>query len=97
MNREKSGLLELLQERKAWTGYDERRAQDLPVYAVPARTEAQMSSVFAAARDHAAVNASDPFAHGRMLCHLTRGLDEPGAVAKAAKSAMEARRLAVPV
>jgi hypothetical protein len=47
-------------------------------YTAPIWTQAQTDHLRRAASLHAQANPSDPFAYGRMLCHLRRGIETPG-------------------
>lgn len=46
-------------------------------YTAPVWTPAQTEMLRRAASHHAQANPSDPFAYGRMLCHLRRGIEAP--------------------
>lgn len=42
---------------------------------------------------HALADRTDPFAKQRMKLHLTKGLDDPDEVAKAAQQVLKARQM----
>lgn len=61
------------------------------VYRVPVWNDTDKARQREAALLHAEVNASDPFAFGRMVLHLERGLDRSDDVATDAKSKLRVR------
>jgi hypothetical protein len=54
-------------------------------FTAPIWTPTQMNVLRRAASMHAEANRSDPFAYGRMLCHLKRGIEVPGGVISESK------------
>ena len=81
--KEHSELLKLLDQRHRELGLGDGKSFREPTgdKVVQAR----------AADLHAEANKSDPFARGRMLLHLHRGIDSVGDVEKAARSILAAR------
>lgn len=82
MNREQSNLLTLLNENKAW---------ELPPWRRPDVGPRELVRIEQAARAHAQVNRSDPFAYMRTKHYLIIGLDRADSVYRAAQSILNAR------
>lgn len=80
--RERSELLELLNSRKSW---------DLPAYKVPQYKPHEIAKIEEAARQHAALNDSDPFAYYRICLYMRLGFELASDISKESKSALSRR------
>jgi hypothetical protein len=83
VKKEHSELLKLLDQRHKELGLGDGKPFRTPTL--------DRNAVERAADLHAEANKSDPFARGRMLLHLHRGIDSVGDVEKAARSILAAR------
>lgn len=84
--------MQLIREREAnlVAEYERRVAEGKPVYVAP--TAFNVGKMEAAARAHARVNMSDPFAYGRMMMKLRRGIESPFDVLKDSNSILAMRQ-----
>lgn len=67
MKKEKPSLLLLLEGRRAWERNPHKE---------PELTPARWAEIARRAEEYAKANPSDPFAGGRRLLHLRRGLED---------------------
>lgn len=73
---------------KAGIGLEDLRP---PEYKEPVSTPDREREIQRAASLHAKAEASDPFARGRIICHMRRGIELPSDVIATASSRLAAR------